>query len=151
MDVTNKRTAMIVISTILWLAVSVLGWYNQFLPAIWLGIILIAIYFILANAKQGVIPKKFLVYPILSWAALWMITFYFCKYYADLFAGAAPTFRILGMHPSLAFAVIGYWAGGVLTLLAGFYLLRDEWLSDQDWDNFTAKLKKIDEETGGVK
>ena len=35
------------------------------------------------------------------------------------------------------------WIGGQLTLNLGFYLLQDEWLSKQDWEEFCAKAKKI--------
>ena len=56
-----------------------------------------------------------------------------------------PAFTVLGLHPSFAPVLLLYWIGGLLTLSLGFYLLQDEWLSQEDWEEFCQKAKKIKE------
>jgi hypothetical protein len=60
-----------------------------------------------------------------------------------------PDFTILGFHPSFSWTVILYWIGGVLTLTLGFVALKDEWLSEKDWEEFKGKVQKIDERQKG--
>jgi hypothetical protein len=66
-----------------------------------------------------------------------------------MFEGIMPTFTILGFHPSFSWTIILYWIGGVLTLTLGFVKLKDEWLSEQDWEEFKKNVKKIDERQKG--
>jgi hypothetical protein len=66
-----------------------------------------------------------------------------------MFAGVMPDFTILGFHPSFSWTVILYWIGGVLTLTLGFVALKDEWLSEKDWEEFKGKVQKIDERQKG--
>ena len=92
--------------------------------------------------------RRFLVYPLLSWIACWAAAFWLARYHADLFAGRAPDFTILGLHPSFAWTVLGYWIGGVLTLTVGFVVLRDDWLTEQEWAEFKRKVAPADESGG---
>lgn len=56
-----------------------------------------------------------------------------------------PTFTVLGVHPSFAPTIFLYWIGGQFTLNLGYYLLQDEWLSQEDWDSFCNKVKDMKE------
>ncbi len=47
-----------------------------------------------------------------SFAVLWIASFILSGYFGDLFAGATPTFTILGFHPSFAPTIFLYWIGG---------------------------------------
>lgn len=143
MDITKITTPLIVLQTILWVIVCPLAWNNYYLEALYLGVIIIGIYFILGTAKKGVVSKKLLFYPFGCWAVIWLVSFYYADYYKVMFQGVVPSFNILGFHPSMAFVVLGFWFGGFLTLTVGYHLLKDEWLTEQDWEDFKTKLKNI--------
>ena len=148
MDIKKNSTLIWVLIAVLWIAIIVLGTMGHFVVGMVLGVPLMFLHMMLGIAKGGVVSKKFLVYPMLIWAALWIASFILSGYFADLFAGVMPSFTVMGLHPSFAPTIFLYWIGGQLTLNLGFYLLQDEWLSEKDWEDFCAKAKKIKE---GVK
>ena len=133
---------------VLWIACIVLGTIGQFVIAMCLGVVLMFLHMMLGMAKGGVVSKKFLIYPMVIWAVLWLVSFVLSGHFATEFAGVMPSFTVLGLHPSFAPTIFLYWIGGQLTLNLGFYLLQDEWLSQKEWDDFCAKAKEIKE---GVK
>lgn len=152
MDLSSKKTAIIVITTALWLIITFLGWNNVYLVSMYLGVVLMLLYMMLGVAKQGKISKKLLFISFIPWAIIWAVSFYLADYYAALFAGAMPSFTVLGFHPSFAATVVGYWFGGMLTLTIMYYMFKDEWLSENDWNSFLEKIEEIKEsEKGGAK
>lgn len=150
MRVDNKRTAFMIITTILWCVATVLAWNNDnYVICLVIGVVIMGIYYILGTANQGYITKGFLFYPIGCWAVIWAAAFILADYFSTAYAGVVPPFKVLGMHPSLACIVFGFWMGGVVTVLPGFVLKKDNWMSHKDWDNFLAKVKEIDDEPEG--
>jgi len=145
MNIKNSKTAIWVLIAALWIAVIVLGTLGHFVVGMVLGVPLMFLHMILGISKGGVVSKKFLIYPMIIWAVLWIASFILSGYYADLFAGVMPSFTVFGLHPSFAPTIFLYWIGGQLTLNLGFYLLQDEWLSEKDWADFCTKAKKIKE------
>ena len=148
MDIKKHSTLIWVMIAALWLVIIVLGTMGHFVIGMCLGVALMFLHMMLGISKGGKVSRKFLIYPMVIWAVLWLASFILSGYYADLFAGVMPTFTVLGLHPSFAPTIFLYWIGGQLTLNLGFYLLQDEWLSEKDWEDFCAKAKKIKE---GVK
>jgi hypothetical protein len=152
MDISRQRTPIIVLIAILWLACIITGTTGHFVIGMCLGVVLMFLHLLLGTSKKGIISKKFLAYPLIIWAALWIVSFILSGYYATLFKGAMPTFTVLGFHPSFAPTVFLYWIGGQLTLNLGLYLFQDEWLSQKDWDDFCNEIKRLDgAEKKGVK
>ena len=145
MNIKNHTTNIWILIAALWIAVIVLGTMGHFVIGMVLGVLLMFLHMMLGVAKKGVISKKFLIYPMVIWAVLWVASFILSGYFSDLFAGVMPTFTVFGLHPSYAPTIFLYWIGGQLTLNLGFYLLQDEWLSEADWTEFCAKAKKIKE------
>ncbi len=143
-------TIIIIITTILWAMINVLGWLGYHMTGMYLGVILMLLYMILGIAQNGIVSKKFLAYPLLIWAITWITSFFLADYYATKFAGELPTFTVLGFHPSFAPIVFLYWIGGMLTLTLGFLFFKDEWMLDENWDNFKAKINAIEEEKRGA-
>lgn len=139
-------TSIIIITTILWVVINVLGWLGKAMAGFYLGVILMLLYMILGIARNGVVSKKFLSYPLIPWAIIWIISFFLADYYAVKFAGLAPSFTLLGFHPSFASTIILYWIGGMLTLTLGFMVYRDEWLTKGEWDSFIEKINRLKEE-----
>lgn len=154
MDLSGKKTAIILITTALWLIITFLGWNNAYLVSMYLGVVLMLLYMMLGTARQGKISKKLFFYCLFPWAILWIVSFSLADDYANLFAGVVPTFTVLGFHPSFAATVFVYWIGGMLTLTLMYMTFKDEWMSQEYWDDFTKKIKEIDKieepEEGGA-
>ena len=145
MNIKKNASLIWVLIAVLWIACIVLGTKGQFVLAMVLGVVLMFLHMMLGMAKGGVLSKKFLVYPMLIWAVLWIVSFILSGHYATAFAGVMPSFTVFGLHPSFAPTIFLYWIGGQLTLNLGFYLLQDEWLSKKEWEEFCAKANKIKE------
>ena len=146
MDISKHKNGIIILIAVLWIACIATGTTGHFIAGMVLGVPLMFLHMLLGVAKNGVVSKKFLLYPMAIWAALWLVSFLLSGYFGSQFAGAAPTFTILGFHPSFAPTIFLYWIGGQLTLNLGFYLFQDEWLSQKDWDDFCAKVHAMKEE-----
>src|SRR6056297_2073278 len=149
MDIQGKRTPIIIAIALLWAAITVLGWYEMYMPGLYLGVVLMLLHMVLGVSIKNKVSKKFLIYPLLPWAIIWPISFYLSDKYSAMFEGVMPTFTILGFHPSFSWTIILYWIGGVLTLTLGFVLLKDEWLSEKDWEEFKEKVHEIDQRQKG--
>lgn len=143
MNIGNKRNSIIILVTLLWIVITLCGWTGKWFFGLISSVVLMLLYMMLGSARNGRLSKKLFLYPLLSWAVLWSLSFYFSKYYATVFSGKMPDFTILGFHPSFAFTILTYWIGGVLTLTLGFYYFSDEWLSEEDWNNFKIKIESI--------
>lgn len=148
MDISNKKTGIIILIGILWIVITILGWKGQHLAGMYLGVILILLHLILGAAKKGVLSLKIVVYPLLTFCVLWCVSFYLSEYYANIFLGRMPEFTVLGFHPSFGWTVLAYWLGGLATLTIGFIVFKNEWLSEKDWNEFKEKIKA---EQGEVK
>ncbi|MBR0093505.1 MAG: hypothetical protein IJP92_17600 [Lachnospiraceae bacterium] len=146
MDITKYKTLFAVLIAALWIACIVLGTTGHFVIAMCLGVPLMMLHILLGVARNGKIPMRFFIYPILIWAVLWVVSFILSGYYADMFAGQEPAFTVLGLHPSFAPTVFLYWIGGQLTLNLGLYLRQDDWLSEKDWEEFCEKVHNMKEE-----
>jgi len=143
MDISGKRTGIIVLIGILWIIITLMGWQEHYMAGMYLGVVLMLLHMILGSSKGGRISTKMLVYPLMIWGILWCASFFLSRYYADLFAGKIPDFTILGFHPSFAWTIFAYWLGGIATLTFGFILFKDEWLSEKDWDEFKEEIKLL--------
>lgn len=148
MNISDKSTVINVLISVLWLACMLLGWSNQHVIGMCVGVVLMYLYMLLGVSKQGISSKSFVVYPMGIWAVLWILSFVLNDYFAVIYAGqVAPAF--LGFHPSFAPTIFLYWIGGMLTLSLGFVLKKDEWMSQKDWDDFCVRMKKIKEANNG--
>lgn len=145
MNIGKFRTHIVLLMAILWVSVTLCGWFGKWYLGLFLSVLLMLIHMVLGTSSKGITHKKLLIYPLLSWAILWSFGFYMAKLASDAFMGQAPDYTILGFHPSFAWIVICYWVGGVLTLTLGLIKYKDLWLSDADWDAFKARMKELNE------
>lgn len=148
MNIKKHSTPIWIIIAALWIVCIVTGTTGHFVIGMVAGVPLMFLHMMLGVSKGGIVSKKFLIYPMLIWAILWIVSFILSGYYADMFMGTEPAFTILGFHPSFAPTIFLYWIGGQLTLNLGFYLMQDEWLTKDEWDTFCEKAKKL---KGGAK
>ncbi len=146
MNISDKRTGIMILIAVLWVVITVLGWTNRFVPAMFLGVVLMFLHMLLGAANKGKLKASFLLYPLGLWVVLWILSFALSWYFSKEFSGRIPDFTILGFHPSFAWTVLTYWLGGVATLTIGFVVLKDQWLSQEDWDDFTKKIEELNKE-----
>ncbi len=107
---------------------------------------LMVLHMLLGVAKKDMVAGGLVLYPIVIWALLWGISFILSWHFSKVYAGTMPDFMILGFHPSFAWTVITYWLGGVATITIGFVVIKDKWLSQKDWDDFTEKIVNLNKE-----
>jgi len=139
----RTRTALMAAIGLAWVAIMVMAWKGVWLPSMILAVFLMLAHMVLGSFRRGKLDAKFLVYPLVAWAILWIASFVLSAYYADLFRGAVPAFTILGFHPSFAWTVLTYWIGGILTLSVGLYALKDRWLPESEWENFKREIAEL--------
>ncbi len=145
MNISRHKDIIVGLIAVLWLACIFTGTSGHYVLGMCLGVGLMFLHMLLGVAKNGVVSKKFLLYPLLIWAALWVVSFITSGHYAAMFGNDMPAFTILGFHPSFAPTVFLYWIGGMLTLNLGHYLYQDEWLSEKDWEDFLGKVHSLKE------
>ena len=145
MEIGKYRTHIILVITALWIVITLCGWFGKWYIGLMLGVVLMLLHMMLGAAQQGKLDKKLFLYPILTWALVWAGGFILAKRASDAFLDMAPTYKILGFHPSFAWIIICYWLGGVATLTLGFVKNKDAWLSDVAWQNFLERMKYLNE------
>ena len=145
MNISRHKDIIVGLIAVLWLACIFTGTSGHYVLGMCLGVGLMFLHMLLGVAKNGVVSKKFLLYPLLIWAALWVVSFITSGHYAAMLGNDMPAFTILGFHPSFAPTVFLYWIGGMLTLNLGHYLYQDEWLSEKDWEDFLGKVHSLKE------
>ncbi|MBS7525407.1 hypothetical protein KHM83_01805 [Fusibacter paucivorans] len=143
MEIGQYKTQMVLLITGLWVAITLCGWFGHWYIGLHLSVVLMLLHMMMGAAQNGKLDRKLLVYPMLTWAVVWIIGFVLAKQNSDAFLNMAPTYKIFGFHPSFAWIILCYWIGGVLTLTIGFVKYKNLWLSDEAWDRFTEKMKQF--------
>lgn len=143
MNISKHRDIIVSLIAVLWFVCIITGTSGHYVFGMCAGVVLMLLHMVLGTAKNGVVPKKFLLYPLLVWAALWLASFIFSGHYGTMYGNDMPAFTVFGFHPSFAPTIFLYWIGGMLTLNLGLYLLQDEWLSEKDWEDFLNKVNSL--------
>ena len=133
----------------LWAVVTLLGMTGHWFAALLLSVVLMVAHLLLGSAHKGRLSISLLIHPILTWAVVWAGSFVLAEHFAGRFRGVEPSFTILGLHPSFAWIVLGFWLGGVLTLSLGFVLRSRLWLSENQWNEFTDTVARLNAERDG--
>ena len=94
------------------------------------------------SRHNGVFPKKMIGIPFLGYCITFIIAMIGEVYFHVHFMDQAPTFTILGMHPSEFFLYFFYWIGGMLTIGVGTAVKAKVWCPDDEWDEFMALVEK---------
>ena len=145
MNIGKYRTHVVLAMTVLWVAITLCGWFGKWYVGLYLSVLLMLLHMMLGAAQKGILSKKLLMYPLLTWGLVWGVGFYMAKLNSDAFMNIPPSYTILGFHPSFAWIILCYWIGGVLTLTLGLVKYKDLWLSDTDWDDFIKTVKHLNE------
>ena len=90
MNTKKNQTLIWVLIAALWIACIVLGTIGNFVLAMCLGVVLMFLHMMLGMSKSGKLSKKFLIYPMVIWAVLWIVSFILSGHYATAFAGVMP-------------------------------------------------------------
>lgn len=123
---------------VVWVISMAMTYFGHGFAAMYLTPVIIAGHFLVGLAHKGKIKKKLLFYPFLAWLIVFVIGIIGMQYFTFLYGDEVPAFLILGLHPSYFFELACYWIGGLLTISLGIYKYRDEWLSEDEWDEFLA-------------
>ena len=75
MNIKQHQTTIWVLIAALWIACIVTGTTGHFVIGMVLGVPLMFLHMLPGVAKNGIVSKKFLVYPLIIWAVLWLASF----------------------------------------------------------------------------
>ncbi|SFI29366.1 hypothetical protein SAMN05192551_11114 [Tindallia magadiensis] len=149
-DMKDRKTMLVLLITLCWVLITFSGWFGYWFFGLCLAVVLMLLHMVLGSVQNDQLSKKMLIYPLLSWTVLWLVGFYIAEHYAQAFEGVMPSFTVLGFHPSFGAIIIAYWIGGLLTLTVGLNLYASEWLSEDSWNDFKAKIEKLNQEQSKV-
>ena len=68
MNISKSKTPIAILIAILWIACIVTGTTGHFVVGMCLGVVLMFLHMMLGVAKNGIVSKRFLIYPMLTWA-----------------------------------------------------------------------------------
>lgn len=138
----KMRSAFHVINALIWIFLVVVSWTKiDTLAAAGLfsSVLLVTLYFMMGASKGEHLALRTFIYPILATMLIWIATFWIIL----ATRGTASTNFILGMHPGMAAATLIFWVGNFLTITLSYIVLFKDSLSDKDWENFEAEIKKF--------
>lgn len=143
------ETRLVVASGVLWLLMVALAAAGHWLAGLYALLFLLLVYGLLGTSHKGRFDLRLVVFPTLVWLLCWAAAFGLGEYFARAFEGQAPTFTVLGFHPSF-FAIIAlFWIVPTLLMGFGFEAVRDRWLSQERWDDFVRRIhEEAADETG---
>jgi hypothetical protein len=143
-----NETRLVVASGVLWLLMVALAGAGHWLAGLYVLLLLLLVYGVLGSSHKGRFDLRLVAFPTAVWLLCWAAAFGLGEYFARAFDGQAPTFTILGFHPSF-FAIIAlFWIIPTLLMGFGFEAVRDRWLSQERWDEFLRRAHATDEDAG---
>ncbi|MEJ2384649.1 MAG: hypothetical protein P8Y54_09645 [Xanthomonadales bacterium] len=134
------ETLLVIASGLLWLIMVALAGTGHWLAGLYVLLLLLLVYGILGTSHKGRFDVRLVVFPTGIWLLCWAAAFTLGEYFARAFDGAAPTFTILGFHPSFAAIIALFWVLPTLLMGFGFEAVKDRWLSQERWDEFVRTL-----------
>ena len=128
----------------------VIGWVGSVVAAMcgfswaWMFVVVIMAMTLILNGSRhnGFFSKKLLLIPFIGYCACQLIAMAGEIYFHLRFMDVAPSFTILGMHPSEFFLYFFYWIGSFLCLGIGLGVKANDWCPQEDWDEFLAIIEK---------
>ncbi|GEM_PF-3662161 len=118
------------------------GWASM-----WVVGFMVAAHMLVGSVHNNGVHKKFLIYPIALWLAVFLISMAGMQYYYFLFWDSPSTFLILGMHPSSFYMHVVYWWCSIACVPVGLILHTKYWLPDEAWERFEKEANLKKEET----
>lgn len=128
----------------------VVGWVGAVVAAMcdfawaWMIVVVLMPMTLILNGSRhdGVFSKKLLGIPFIGYCLCQLIAMIGEIAFHLRFMEAAPTFTILGMHPSEFFLYFFYWIGSFICLGVGLGVKANDWCPQEDWDEFMAVIEK---------
>lgn len=141
----KMRTVMNVVNALLWLFLLIANWSeNEFLLtiAIFSMALIVFFYFIMGATKHDAIKAPIpLIYPVLALPVIWTIAFIVIFNTRGTFV--EPSSFILGMHPSMAGAILIFWVGTMLTTALSYGLFFKHSIDDEEWEEFLKEAHRF--------
>ena len=140
MKASRIETLLVIASGLLWLLMVGLAGAGHWLAGLYVLLVLLLVYGILGTSHKGRFDLRLVVFPTGVWLLSWAAAFALGEYFAEVFAGRAPDFSILGFHPSFAAIIALFWVLPTLLMGFGFVAVKDRWLSQERWDDFVRRM-----------
>ena len=140
MKASRIETLLVIASGLLWLLMVGLAGAGHWLAGLYVLLVLLLVYGILGTSHKGRFDLRLVVFPTGVWLLSWAAAFALGEYFAEVFAGTAPDFTILGFHPSFAAIIALFWVLPTLLMGFGFVAVKDRWLSQERWDEFVRRM-----------
>ena len=140
MKASRIETLLVIASGLLWLLMVGLAGTGHWLAGLYVLLVLLLVYGILGTSHKGRFDLRLVVFPTGVWLLSWAAAFALGEYFAEVFAGTAPDFTILGFHPSFAAIIALFWVLPTLLMGFGFVAVKDRWLSQERWDEFVRRM-----------
>jgi hypothetical protein len=140
MKASRIETLLVVASGLLWLLMVGLAGAGHWLAGLYVLLVLLLVYGILGTSHKGRFDVRLVIFPTGVWLLSWAAAFALGEYFAEVFAGTAPEFTILGFHPSFAAIIALFWVLPTLLMGFGFVAVKDRWLSQERWDEFVRRM-----------
>jgi hypothetical protein len=134
------ETLLIVVSGLLWLVMVALAGAGHWLAGLYVLLVLLLVYGVLGTSHKGRFDLRLLAFPTGLWLLCWAAAFGLGEYFARAFGDGAPSFTVLGFHPSFAAIIALFWVLPTLLMGFGFEAVRDRWLSQERWDEFVRRI-----------
>ncbi|SHJ89262.1 hypothetical protein SAMN02745751_03652 [Dethiosulfatibacter aminovorans DSM 17477] len=139
----KTKDIMVLMLPVFWVLIIIFVYNGIALYGMYLAIAIATVSIILGLSEGEKINNKLFITLCVGWVILMTVSVTGMIYYYNLFGNDAPSFTILGMHPSGFFLYIVYWLGNLLFLSLNLYRLKDIWLPEKKWDNFVEYAKTI--------
>ncbi|HOJ49229.1 MAG TPA: hypothetical protein PKW55_00260 [Spirochaetota bacterium] len=140
----NAKTILHVVNAILWIWLLIASWSkNEDLLKITFFVMPFIVFFYLLmgiekrNEVKSPVP---LFYPAITLFIVWVVSFYLVLSYRGI--SVDPSDFILGMHPSMAAALLIFWIGNLLTTALSYVLFFDESVDEKEWNDFLNEVSK---------
>jgi FtsH-binding integral membrane protein len=142
------KDKLVLLLPVFWVLIIVMVYMEQGLYAMYVSIAIGAVSVILGLSEGEEMNKKLFVNLFIGWIVVMGVSVTGMIYYYLKFGNEAPTFTLLGMHPSGFFLIVGYWLANFLYLSLTLYRLKDIWLPQERWEAFEAYAKTLQKEKG---
>jgi|YNPMSStandDraft_2_1061718.scaffolds.fasta_scaffold09346_2 hypothetical protein len=140
----GAKTILHVVNALLWIWLIIASWSkDEGLLKITFFVLPFIVFFYLLmgiekrNEVKAPVP---LFYPAIVLFIVWVVSFALVLSYRGVSVDTSSF--ILGMHPSMAAALLIFWVGNLLTTALSYVVFFDESVDEKEWEDFLNEVNK---------
>jgi hypothetical protein len=140
----GAKTILHVVNALLWIWLIIASWSkDEGLLKITFFVLPFIVFFYLLmgiekrNEVKAPVP---LFYPAIVLFIVWVVSFALVLSYRGV--SVDTSYFILGMHPSMAAALLIFWVGNLLTTALSYVVFFDESVDEKEWEDFLNEVNK---------